>query len=50
MIHTILFLILIHLIQCDSYKELEKHSSVKVSEDNNRIYFDLSPFDVGDLI
>ena len=50
MIHTILFLILICLIQCFSYKELEKHSSVKVSEDNNRIYFDLSPFDVGDLI
>ena len=50
MLSITLILILIHLIQCDSYKELEKHSSVKVSEDNNRIYFDLSPFDVGDLI
>ena len=50
MFHTILFLILICLIQCVSYTELEKHGSVKVSQPDNRIYFDLSPFEVGELI
>ena len=50
MFHTILFLILICLIQCVSYTELEKHGSVEVSQPDNRIYFDLSPFEVGELI
>ena len=50
MVRIILMIYLICLIQCDSYKELGKHGSVKVSEDNNRIYFDLSPFEAGELL
>jgi hypothetical protein len=50
MFRTILFSFLICLIKCVSYKELEKHGSVKVSQADNRIYFDLSPFEVGELI
>ena len=49
MFHIILIFNLIYLIQCDSYKELKKHSSVKVDPDT-KVYFDLSPFDVGELI
>ena len=41
---------LICLLQCVSYTELEKHGSVEVSQPDNRIYFDLSPFEVGELI
>ena len=50
MVRIILMIYLICLIQCDSYKELGKHSSVKVSSGNIKIYFDLSPFEAGELL
>ena len=49
MFQIVLYLSLIILIHCDGYKELKKHSSVKVSP-NTRVYFDLSKFDIGELI
>lgn len=49
MFQIVLYLSLIILIHCDGYKELKKHSSVKVSP-NTRVYFDLSKFDVGESI
>ena len=44
----LLILSLLSLICCD-YKELKKHSSVKVIPDT-KVYLDLSNFETGDLI
>ena len=49
MFQIVLYLSLIILIHCYDYKELKKHSSVKVPPDT-RVYFDLSKFDVGESI
>ena len=49
MFQIVLYLSLIILIHCEEYKELKKHSSVKVPPDT-RVYFDLSKFDVGESI
>ena len=43
----ILLSIILPLFQCDSYKELKKHSSVKVYPEQ-KVYMDISSFDVGE--
>jgi hypothetical protein len=49
MFRIILYLSLFISIQCYNYKELKKHSSVKVPP-GTRVYFDISEFNDGELI
>ena len=45
----LLFLLSLSLIFCQSYKELKKHSSVKVIPDT-KVYLNISSFEVVELI